>query len=67
MLASLVMQFKSHTGFNYAFDSLRSTDEAQDPIYVAFRALTTLPTFKLIYAIQILFPIFRSIVCTHSS
>ncbi|KAH9973118.1 cytochrome P450 [Lactifluus volemus] len=48
-------------GFNYAFDSLRSTDEAQDPIYVAFRALTTLPTFKLIYAIQILLPIFRSI------
>ncbi|KAH9973187.1 cytochrome P450 [Lactifluus volemus] len=48
-------------GFNYAFNSLHSTDDAQNPIYVSFRSVMSNTSFKLIYAAQVLFPIFRSI------
>ncbi|KAH9965560.1 cytochrome P450 [Lactifluus volemus] len=50
-------------GFNYAFDSLHSD---QNPVYVAFRSLENIAPINFIYAVQVLFPIFRSIPTSRS-
>jgi hypothetical protein len=49
-------------GFDYTFDSLHSPDEDQNDLYRAIRSLLEVSTGRIIFVLQLFFPIFRIIV-----
>jgi len=49
------------TGFHYTFDSLHSPDEGQDALSEALRNILSVSMNKVVFALQLFFPIFRNI------
>ena len=71
LLTASIAHSESHVGFNYAFDSLHSPAEEKEEreekktndVYWAIRSvLTPTVTPNRLFAIQLLFPMFRLIV-----
>jgi hypothetical protein len=63
LLAKFITHFEWHTGFNCTFNSLHSRDATQNPVYAAFCSILTDHICTPIFTIQLLFPIFRCIIC----